>query len=489
MKLISIDWIAFGQVFFLAYFVVLNGVYLGLNLVSIRVVYRSMRQRALDQLPSIYSGLELPVSLLLPAHNEAASISDSVHSLLQLNYPEYEVIVINDGSTDGTLAILQREFALLPFPAVTRSRLKTAAIRAVYRSATHPNLRVIDKDNGGKADALNAGINDARFPLFCGVDADSVLQPDSLKRLARPMLEDATVIAAGGSVRLVNGCKVSGGFLEEVGLPGRLLPLIQVVEYLRAFLFGRMGWVPLNALLIISGTFGMFRKEAVVEAGGYRTDTVGEDMELVVRLHRIMSAADRPYRIVFVPDPICWTEAPEDLSSLCAQRMRWQRGLAESLWFNRRLLFGRKSGAAGWLAFPFTIAFELLGPLVEIGGYVFMIAAYLLGFLSVEALLVFLFVALGFGLLLSASGLLLEEMSFHMYLRPRDLPKLCLALIVENFGYRQLNSFWRLLGLLRWLFGSRPQWGKIRRNERPQKAAEPVLLPPRAKPGSEGAVI
>lgn len=458
------DGIAFLQFFFLAYFVLLNSVYLGLNLISLRVVSRAMERRALDALPSVYSGLELPVSLLLPAFNEEKSISDSVHSLLQLNYSEYEVIVINDGSMDGTLEVLKREFALLPFPEVCQARLKTRAVRAVYRSVAHPRLRVIDKENGGKADALNAGINDARYPLFCGVDADSVLQRDSLKRLARPMLEDATVIAAGGSVRLVNGCRVSGGFLEEIGLPGRLLPLIQIVEYLRAFLFGRMGWVPLNALLIISGTFGMFRKDRVVEAGGYRTDTVGEDMELVMRLHRLMIASGVPYRIVFVPDPICWTEAPEDLGSLRRQRMRWQRGLAESLWSNRQLLFSRKAVAIGWLAVPFTLIFELLGPLVEVGGYLFMIAAWVLGLLSLQALAVFLFVAIGFGLLLSVSGLLLEEMSFHLYLRPRDLLKLCLALVAENFGYRQINTVWRLLGLMAWLFGTRRQWGEMRRS-------------------------
>ena len=458
-------WLDLAQYFFLAYFILLNGAYLALNLISLKVIGKAMERRALDELPSVYSGLELPVSLLLPAYNEEATIVDSVHSLLQLNYPELEVIVINDGSKDGTLAVLSREFGLQPFPSVHRARLKTQPVRGVYRSLLFPNLRVIDKENGGKADALNAGINHSHYPLFCGVDADSVLQPDSLKRLARPMLEDPTVIAAGGSVRLVNGCKVSGGFLEEVHLPRRGLPLIQIVEYLRAFLFGRMGWVPLNALLIISGTFGMFRKELVVEAGGYRTDTVGEDMELVVRLHRLMIDNGRRYRIVFVPDPICWTEAPEDLKSLRSQRVRWQRGLAESLWANRQLLFRRKSGPVGWLAFPFALLFELFGPLVEVGGYLFVITAYLMGLLSFEALAVFLFVALGVGLFLSASSLLLEEMSFHIYLRKRDLAKLCLALLIENFGYRQLIALWRLFGLFAWLSGQPGRWGLIRRRK------------------------
>jgi len=455
--------IEIGQWLFLLYFIGLNTGYLMLNMLSLISLSRLMRANAVDALPQAYSGFEPPISLLVPAYNEQASIATSIRSMLQLSYPQFEIIVINDGSRDDTLEVLQREFALVPFPEAYRARLATRTVRSLYRSTVYPHLRVIDKENGGKADSLNAGINASRYPLFCAVDADSILQRDSLQRVALPFLEDAKVIASGGTVRIVNGCTVSDGFLEKVDLPRNPLALMQIVEYLRAFLFGRMGWSPLNAMLIISGAFGLFKKEAVVEAGGYRTDTVGEDMELVVRLHKHYRLARKPYRIVFVPDPICWTEAPEDLRTLKNQRIRWQRGLAESLSMNLKLLFHPRSGAAGWLAFPFMMVFEWLGPLVEVVGYLFMLLLFLFGMISSQALWVFLFVAVGFGMLLSVSGLLLEEISFHIYSRPRHLVLLLLAVVLENLGYRQINSLWRLIGLVRWLIGGHAHWGEMKR--------------------------
>jgi cellulose synthase/poly-beta-1,6-N-acetylglucosamine synthase-like glycosyltransferase len=457
------DLIEIGQWLFLFYFIGINTGYLMLNMLSLVSLSGLMRANTIDALPRAHSGFELPISLLVPAYNEQATIAASLRSMLQLSYPQFEIIVINDGSKDDTLGVLIREFALQPFPEAYRDRLATKQVRSLYRSTIYSQLRVIDKENGGKADSLNAGINVSRYPLFCAVDADSVLQRDSLQRVAQPFLEDASVIASGGTVRIVNGCKVSGGFLEKVDLPDNPLALMQIVEYLRAFLFGRMGWSPINAMLIISGAFGLFKKEAVVEAGGYRTDTVGEDMELVVRLHRLYRLARKPYRIVFVPDPICWTEAPEDLRTLKNQRIRWQRGLAESLTMNFSLLFHPRSGAVGWLAFPFMMIFEWLGPLVEVTGYLFMFLIYLFGVVSAQALWVFLFIAIGFGLMLSVSGLLLEEMTFHLYPRGRHLARLLGAVLLENLGYRQLNSLWRLTGLLRWLFRSRAHWGEMKR--------------------------
>ena len=344
--------VAGAQWFFLGYFLALNLAYMALTLLAVRFIGQDDDARASLLLPRYFSGLEPPVSLLVPAYNEEATIASSIRSMLQLEYPHFEIIVVNDGSKDRTLAVLQEEFELVPFPEAYRVAIPTRPIRAIYRSLRHASLRVIDKENGGKSDALNAGINAARSPLFCAVDADSILQRDSLHRVARPFLEDPTTIASGGTIRLANGCRVSEGFLEEVGMPGSWLARIQIVEYLRAFLFGRLGWSPLNAMLIVSGAFGLFRRNVVIEAGGYRTDTVGEDMELVVRLHRLHRLARKPYRIVFVPDPICWTEAPESLTVLRSQRSRWQRGLLESLTLNRRLLFHPRGGAPGWLAFP-----------------------------------------------------------------------------------------------------------------------------------------
>jgi cellulose synthase/poly-beta-1,6-N-acetylglucosamine synthase-like glycosyltransferase len=462
--MIYVDWIIAAQWFFMLYFIGINSGYVILNLLSLGSLKRYVEAHSLDDLPRAISGFEPAVSVLVPAYNEEATIASSVRSMLQLDYPDYEVIVINDGSKDGTMEALRREFSLVPFPEAYWQRLPVKPVRAIYRSTDYPSLRVIDKENGGKADALNAGINASRHPLFCGVDADSVLERLSLRRVIEPFLEDPHTIASGGTVRIANGCTVDSGFLTSVGLPCNLLALLQIVEYLRAFLFGRLGWSPLNAVLIISGAFGIFRKDVVVAAGGYRTDTVGEDMELVVRLHRLHRTRRIPYRIVFVPDPICWTEAPETLRVLKNQRVRWQRGLAESLTLNIGLLFHPRGGAAGWLAFPFMALFEWLGPLIEVAGYVFMIVAFIVGVVSADAFFTFMLVAFGFGLVLSVSSLLLEELSFHIYPKPRQIAVLLLIVIIENFGYRQLNSAWRLWGLLLWAFRSKARWGEMTRS-------------------------
>ncbi len=449
---------------FLAYFVALNLSYIALSLIAVRVIGRDADARATLLLPRFFSGLEPPISVIAPAYNEEATIASSIRSMLQLEYPSFEIIVVNDGSKDRTLEVLRREFELVPFPEAYRIAVPTRRVRGIYRSLRHSNVRVVDKENGGKADALNAGVNAARSPLVCAVDADSVLQRDSLQRVVRPFLEDPLVVASGGTVRIVNGCRVSEGFVEDVGMPRSWLARVQIVEYLRAFLFGRLGWSPLNALLIVSGAFGLFRRTVLVDAGGFRADTIGEDMELVVRLHRQHRMARKPYRIVFVPDPICWTDAPETLPVLRSQRMRWQRGLLETLSFHRRLLFHPRGGAPGWLSLPFMLLFEAAGPIVEVVGYVFMIGSLAAGWVSWGAFLAFMVAAVGMGLLLSASALLLEEVSFHLYKRPRHLGALVLAMLFENLGYRQLTAWWRLCAIVKWLGGRPEQWGEMTRN-------------------------
>lgn len=458
------DGFLVGQWLFLSYFLLLNGGYMLLNLLSLLSLREHRGRQSLDRLPQTHTGFDPPVSILVPAWNEETGIAATVASLLQLDYPDFEIIVINDGSTDCTLERLAHAFSLQPFPEAYWRRLESREIRAIYRSSRYPALRVIDKENGGKADALNAGINASRCPLFCAVDADSILQRDSLSRVVLPFLEDPKTIAVGGTIRVANGCEVSAGFLVRVGLPESLLARLQVVEYLRAFLFGRLGWSPLNAVLIVSGAFGLFRKETVVAAGGYRTGNSGEDMELIVRLHRLHRQRREPYRISYLPDPICWTEAPESFRVLRRQRTRWQRGLAESLMGNRGLLFHPRGGAAGWIAFPFFMVFELFGPLIEVGGYLLLILGFMGGALSLQAFVTFLLMAASFGLLLSASALLLEEISFRLYTRRRDLLALFLAALIENFGYRQLVTIWRFHGLLRWMLRRNQGWGEMTRS-------------------------
>lgn len=452
------------QWFFLFYFVAVSGGYLLLNVLSFFSMRRHLDSTVLGDLPRAYSEFKPPISLLIPAYNEESTIVASIHSMLQLSYYEYEIIVINDGSKDGTLAALQREFDLIPFAEAYWRKLPTKPERGIWRSMRHHNLRVIDKENGGKADALNVGINAARYPLFCAVDADSILQRDSLQLIVNPFIEDARTVAAGGTIRVVNGCKVSKGALVSVGLPKKMLPLLQIVEYLRAFLFGRLGWSPINAMLVISGAFGLFRKSSVIEAGGYRTDTVGEDMELVMRLHRLYREKRIPYRIVFVPNPLCWTEVPETLRVLKSQRVRWQRGLSESLVMNLGLLFDRRGGWVGWLAFPFSVLFEWFGPVIEVSGYLFMTLGFILGIISLPAFLIFTLVAIVLGILLSISALMLEEMSFHIYERRRQFAVLLITAVVENLGYRQLVMLWRLKGLVFWLIGAKAKWGNMTRS-------------------------
>ena len=468
---------------FLLYFIGINLGYLLLNYVSVFGIIRHMRERGAQYLPKNFTAYQPPVSVLVPAHNEERTIVSSVRSLLRLNYPDFEIVVVNDGSTDGTLDALIRAFALVEFPEAYRKRIPTEPVNRIYASAAYPRVRVVDKQQGGKADALNAGINCARYPLFCVVDADCILQHDSLSRVVQPFLEDATTVAAGGVIRIVNGCAVKDGFLSDVALPRKLLPQFQLIEYLRAFLFGRLGWSPINALLIISGAFGVFYKERVIAVGGYHKDTVGEDMELVVRLHHQLRKEKRPYNITFVPDPICWTEAPEDLRSLRNQRVRWQQGLMESLIPNWRMMFQRNGGAVGRLAFPFMLVFEGLGPVIEVLGYVSVLVLWFVGLLSPEAFLVFLFASVGLGVLLSTNALLLEELSFHLYPRPTQQLKLFLVAIIENFGYRQLTAFWRLIGLVRWVTGLRgkSRWGNVKRNATWQHAPDESTPPVAAK--------
>jgi cellulose synthase/poly-beta-1,6-N-acetylglucosamine synthase-like glycosyltransferase len=411
----------------------------------------------------LLSGLEPPVSVVIPAYNEEATIVTSVHSMLQLRYPQYEVVVVNDGSRDGTLAELVRAFELEPFPQAYHARLQTRPVRQVYRSRMHPRLRVVDKDNGGKADAINCGINASRFPLFCCVDADSILDRDALLRVVQPFVTDPRTVACGGTVRLANGCEVRQGHLVRAGVPRSWIARYQIVEYLRGFLFGRMGWARINGLLIISGAFGLMRKDAVIEAGGYRHQTIGEDMELIVRLHRVMRAKGEPYRIRYVAEPICWTEAPENWATLKNQRVRWQRGLCESLWLNRGLFLSWPPNAAGWLAYPYFLLFEWAAPLVELTGYVLLAWLLLVHGIRLDTAALFLLVALGFAMLLSTLALMLEEISFHMYPRYRDLLVLFLVSLMENFGYRQLNVLWRLLGMWQWVRGKQGGWGVMAR--------------------------
>jgi cellulose synthase/poly-beta-1,6-N-acetylglucosamine synthase-like glycosyltransferase len=431
----------------LGYFVLLNTVYLGTSLFAMRALRRyAMRLKSLDLTDLITSGGAPPISLIAPAYNEGLTCVESVRSLLKIEYPDFEVIVVNDGSKDDTIERLREAYQLEPAPRIPTASVPTKNVRQVYHSGSHPSLWVIDKENGGKADALNAGLNYCYTPMFCAMDADSLLEPEALIRIVRPFLEDGTTIAAGGILRIVNGCKVEQGRVTEVRLPKSLLARFQVLEYLRVFLAGRMGWASLDASLIISGAFGIFSRAAVVSAGGYSTDTVGEDMELVVRLHRYHAEQGIPYKIEFVPDPVAWTECPESLRVLARQRDRWQRGLLQSLTRHSRMLLNPRYGRAGLLAFPYFFFLEMIGPMIELLGYISFTITVLAGRADWWFASAFLAMAVIFGGVLSLAAVALEELSFRRYPRLTDLLQLFGLALLENVGFRQINTWWRVKG-------------------------------------------
>ena len=384
-----------------------------------------------------------PVSVIVPARDEEAVIAESVRALLNLHYPEFEIIVVNDGSTDGTLSRLETEFALVVSKKPVCLRVPHEPIRGVYRSPEYPNLFVVDKENGGKADAINAGINVSSYPIFCSIDADSLLEPDAILKSSKLFLEDDELIATGGIVRVLNGCEVRNGSVTDIKLPRAPLEALQVLEYTRAFLSGRTGWNALKSLLIISGAFGVFRKDMVVAVNGYRR-TVGEDMDLVMRLHRHCTDNSIPYKILFLPDPVCWTQVPFTLRGLLRQRNRWHRGMIDALLFNRAMILNPKYGPTSLFGVSYFFFVELLSPLMELFGYVSLPSLWAAGLLNTRFMLLFLVLVVAWGISINISAVFLDTYNFRRYRRDRDILRLCLLGACEFLGYRQLTLLERV---------------------------------------------
>ncbi len=448
-----------------AYYLISNLIYL--CLLASAIYTTAVHKRRLASIrfaPLKASPLTPPISVLVPAHNEEMTIVESVRSLLSLDYPELEVIVINDGSIDQTLEALIRHFHLLETDLLYIPEIPTRPVRTIYMSQDDRRLLVVDKEWGrSKADCINAGLNAASSPYICVVDADAVLENDALLRIMGPVLTDPRrVIAAGGIVRVANGSRIKGGELPEVRLPRRPLEILQVVEYLRAFLIGREGWAHFNMLTIISGAFGVFRRDMVRKIGGFRVSAIGEDIDLVIRLHRHLRQQKEDYHIAFIPDPVCWTEAPADLKSLGRQRARWQKGLFDVMWRNRDMVLNPRYGRIGWVAIPYLWIFELFAPVIELVGYTTMIVAGLLGVLSRQFFFDFLLFGYAFATLISIGSVLQEEVTYRRYNDWRDVTRLITFCFLEHFPYRQLQMFWRFRGIRQYLQGD-VAWGQLQR--------------------------
>jgi cellulose synthase/poly-beta-1,6-N-acetylglucosamine synthase-like glycosyltransferase len=404
------------------------------------------------------------VSIIVPAHNEEAVIVETVRAMLALRYSEFEVIVVDDGSTDRTFERLREAFSLAPIDRVVPRQVATiGAVKAVYASVASEPLIVIRKESvGSRADAVNLGLDLARYPLICMVDADSILEEHALLALVKPFVDDPVrVVASGGVIRVAYGDSVFRGDDDAPRASRRLLPRIQSVEYLRTFGLARIAWARLRSLLVISRAFGVFRRDVVLEIGGLDPRSLGEDAELVTTMHEHLRREKRDYRIAFVAEPLCWTEVPEDRSELAAQRQRWSRGVAQLVRKHRGMVGNPRFGRIGLLALPYYLVFVLLAPVIELVALVTVVAALLLGAVSVWSAATIALAAAGYGLFVSSCALALEEFAFHRYHRWWDLQRSFAAAVIENIGYRQLHAWWRLRGLYDQLRGRDTTWDEM----------------------------
>ncbi|MFY4813769.1 glycosyltransferase family 2 protein [Haloarcula sp. AONF1] len=456
----------FGAIglFILAYYLVINGYYLCIHILALFELRDDVREANWDEPFRRFASPFYPgIALVVPAYNEAATIEESVQSMLSLNYPELEVVVVNDGSTDETLERLIERFELEEIEAAVPFEVPSEEIRGTYRSTRYEELLVVDKANGGKSDALNAGIWLTEMALFCAVDSDTIIDRDALLQIVKPFLKrPGTTVATGGVIRVANECIVKDGLVKEVKLPKTGLPGLQVMEYLRAFYSGRLGLNRLKGLILISGAFGLFRTDVVREIGGYRHDTITEDFDIIVRLHRYLTDEGREYTVDFVPEPVAWTEVPSNRRMLGRQRRRWFRGMVETVVTNRGMLFNPSYGRVGTVILPFFVAAEMFGPLIEGLGYIILPLAWYFGVLSIEFVIVFFFLTTGFGIFLSWFGVFSEVWSFNRYEDPRQIGRLLWYGVLENFGYRQWKTIVAWQGLLEYFRGV-DSWGVMER--------------------------
>ena len=450
----------------------INTVYLFILFMSVVEIRRSKKYRFTFDIDQAFRFRLLPpVSIILPAYNEEKSIVESVRSILFVRYPQYELLVVNDGSRDNTLQKLIEAFNLIKTDYVFRRSVDTEKVRGIYISKDFKNIIVIDKENGGKADSLNAGINISRYPYFCAIDADTILGEDALAKLILPFVNDPErTTAVGGIVKPANGAVIQMGRLLEEKLTKNLLVILQSVEYARAFFLGRLGLSTINSLLIISGAFGLFKKSDVLKVEGYKRKSLGEDMMLVVKLHKLKRKEKVQYKVSFVTDTVCWTEIPSTIRVLARQRVRWQMGLMESLFENSDMIFNPKYGVIGLFAVPFYILTEIVPPFFEVIGYALLAVGIGMHVLPLKILLIFFVVTWGYSLIHTFYALIMENYEIGNKVPLHHFVIRLFVSIVENLFYRQINLWCKLKGFFRF-FTAKREWGVMERKGFGQKGS------------------
>jgi cellulose synthase/poly-beta-1,6-N-acetylglucosamine synthase-like glycosyltransferase len=451
----------------LAYTVLLLLFNIFIVIFSIGETQKYLKKNSFTDYRLLASSAHFPsVSILAPAYNEGATIIENVKSLLSLYYSNLEVVIINDGSKDDTLEKLIGSYELEKIDFFVRYSISTKEVKAVYKSKNpvYKNLLIVDKVNGGKADALNVGINTCSHDYMISIDVDCIIEQDAILKMMKPFLEetDKKVIASGGVVRIANSCTVEDGRLTGVYLPTNYLARMQTLEYIRSFLLGRMAWTRLNGLMLISGAFGAFDKSVVLKCGGYNVKTVGEDMELVIRMRRMMEEENIPYKVTYIPDPLCWTEAPTSTLILGRQRNRWTRGTIETLKFHKRIFLNYKYNVLGLISYPYWFFFEMLAPLVEFSGFIAFLILAILGYLNWQMFLALLTFIVTFGYLYSIYAIYTEVITYNQYKRKKDILELLLSAFSEPFYFHPFIVIAAIKGY-KDFFLKRNSWGEMTR--------------------------
>jgi cellulose synthase/poly-beta-1,6-N-acetylglucosamine synthase-like glycosyltransferase len=443
--------------------------YIILAIISGKETIEYLKRNSFVNYKDILSSTMSPsITIIAPAYNESLNVVENVRSLLSNHYVNYSVIIVNDGSKDDSLEKLIEAYDLEKVDYIINEKLKTKPLRSGVFKSKNPafeKLMVVDKENGGKADALNMGLNISTSKYVACIDVDCLLLENALQKMIKPFLEetDATVIATGGVIRIANSCVINGGKLMDVNLPKNLLVRSQILEYIRAFLLGRMAWSRLNGLLVISGAFGVFDKKIAIDVGGYDTKTVGEDMEIIVRMRRYMEEQGRKYKVSYIPDPLCWTEAPDNYKIFISQRNRWTRGTIETLKKHRKIGFNPKYGSFGLLSYPYWLIFERLAPVIEVIGILYFIVLVILKEVRWEYALSFLVLAYLFSVLFSIVALYSEELTFHQYKKKGTGYKLVLLSALEPFILHPFILYAAIRGNIDYYFNKNKKWGEMQR--------------------------